>query len=211
MIKNSLITICILFFLALLSNIAHACSCSFQSLKDSFSSSDVVFIGKVVKNTTVKYAEVSMTLKESGTLETVKNPKWEKSIEKLRSITFEISEPFKGTTEKTFTLSSSYYTGNGSCSIPFKKGKSYLIFAHKTEPLLSKEESEQPKENWTSEMRLNAEADEFNKYLPPFAVSVCSYTGNLHSMAREVEAIRNFQKNGAWEQSEKQLPTRVIY
>ncbi|MBX7170598.1 MAG: hypothetical protein K1X72_06540 [Pyrinomonadaceae bacterium] len=196
MIKNILIAIGTLLVLVFSSNTANACSCSFQSLKDDFSSTDVVFIGKVIKNKTIKYAEVSMTLKESGTLEMVKNPKWEKTIEKIRSVTFEVSESFKGTTEKTFTLLSSYYTGGGSCGIRFKKDETYLIFAYKTQPLLSKEESEQPKENWTLEMQLNAEADEFNKYLPPFAVSVCSYTGNLIYMEKEVKAIRDFQKKG---------------
>lgn len=210
MIKNILIAICTFLILVFSSDTANACSCSFQSLKDAFSSTDVVFIGKVIKNKTVKYAEVSMTLKESGTLEMVKHPKWEKTIEKLRTVTFEISEPFKGATGKIFTLSSSYYTGNGSCGIPFKKGKIYLIFADKTQPLLSKEESEQPKENWTPEMRLNAEADEFNKHLPPFAVNVCSYTGNLVYLEKEVKSIREFQKNGTWEKSEKS-PTRLLY
>ena len=211
MIKNLFLTIYTFCFLLLLSQTAFACQCNFPSLKGAFSSSDAVFIGKVVKIKTIKYASVEMTLKQAGTLETVKNPKWEKSIEKLRSVTFEISEPFKGATEKTFTLSSSYYTGGGSCSIPFKKGESYLVFAHKTRALLSKEEYEQPKENWTLEMQLNAEADEFNKQLPSFAASICSYTGNLRTREKAVETIRDFQKNGAWGQSEERLPTRILY
>ncbi len=211
MIKNLFVTICTFCFLLFLSQTAFACFCDFPSLKGAFSSSDAVFVGKVIKIETVKYTSVSLLMKESGTLELLKTPRWEKSVEKLRSVTLEVSEPFKGVTEKTFTLVTAVYNGGGSCGVPFKKGESYLVFAYKTRSMLSKEEYEQSKENWTLEMRLKAEADEFNKQLPLFGTSICSNTGNLRFMQKAVDVIRGSQKNGAWKQSEEQLPTRIIY
>jgi hypothetical protein len=210
MIKNFLISICLFSFLVFLSSTAYACSCSFGSLRGTFSSSDAVFIGKVSKIEIVKKARVGLLMKESGTLELLKIPRWEKSFEKMQIVTLEVIEPFKGATEKTFTLITRVYNGGGSCGVPFKIGESFLVFADKTQPLLSKEETDQPKESWTLEMRLNAEADEFNKQLPPYQTNICMRTDRLRFMNEEIEEIRGFLKNGVWKE-EKQLPIRVIY
>ena len=142
-------------------------------------------------------------MKESGTLELLETPRWEKSIDKMRSVTLEIIEPFKGVTEKTIVLTTAVYNGGGSCGVPFKIGESYLVFAGKTQPMLSKEEIKQPKESWTLEMRLKAEADEFNKQLPPYETNICGKTNRLRFMKDEIEEIRNFLKNGVWKESER--------
>lgn len=143
-------------------------------------------------------------------MELLKTPRWEKSITKLQSVTLEVSEPFKSTTEKTFTLTTAIYNGGGSCGVPFKVGESYLVFAGKTQSILSEDEIKQPKESWTLETRLKAEANEFNKQLPPYKTSICSRTDNLRFMKEEIEAIRDFLKDGVWKESEQQLPTLII-
>jgi len=210
MVKNLPVIVCTFSFLLFLTQTAYACSCSLGSLKGTFSSSDAVFVGKVVKIKTVKEASVGLLMKESGTLELLETPRWEKSIDKVRSVTLEVIEPFKGAMEKTFTLITAVYNGGGSCGVSFKIGESYLVFADKTLPSLSKEEAAQPKDSWTLEMRLKAEADEFNKQLAPYATSICSRTDRLRLMKEEIGEIHNFLKNGVWKEKE-QLPTRVIY
>lgn len=155
-------------------------------------------------------ASVGLLLKESGTLELLETPRWEKSFEEMQSVTLEVTESFKGATEKTFTLISWVYNGGGSCGVPFKVGESYLVFANKTQSLLSKEDADKPKESWTLEMRLNAEADEFNRNLPSYQTNICMRTDRLRFMDEELKEIRNFLKNGVWKE-EKRLPTRVLY
>jgi hypothetical protein len=192
MTKNFLATVFILCLLSFLSQTAYACSCSFGSLRDTFFSSDAVFAGKVIKIETVEEASVGLILKESGKLKPLKNPRFEKSVRKLQSVTFEVIESFKGTKDNSFVLTTAVYNGGGSCGVPFKVGENYLVFAYKSRPMLSKEEAEQPKESWTLEMRLKAEADELNKQLPPYGTNICVRTDNLRFMKKEIEEIRNF-------------------
>lgn len=200
MLKNFLFAICTFSFFSFLSPASYACSCSFGSLRSAFSSANAVFIGKVNKIETLDKASVALILKESGTLKPLKNPGWEKSMRKVRGVTLEVVEPFKGATEKTFILTTEIYNGGGNCGIPFKVGESYLVFAYKTESRLSAEEAGRPKENWTLEMRLNAEADDFNKRLPPFQTSICARTDRLRFMSGQIEEIRGFLRNGVWKE-----------
>ena len=51
------------------------------------------------------------------------------------------------------------YNGGCTCGAQFNIGASYLVFAGKNRPMLSNEEAERPKEDWTLEMRLEADAD----------------------------------------------------
>ena len=201
MVKNPLLAICAFAFLLLASQTALACSCSYSNVKGVFSSSDAVFIGKVSKITTAKEASVGLLLKESGTLELLKTPRLEKSIYKVQNVSLEVIETFKGATEKNVVLYTSLIS-NGSCGVPFKVGESFLVFAGKTQPMLSKDEAVQPKENWTLEMRLKAEADKFNEKLPPYETSICSRTERLRFMKDELLEIHYFLKNGTWKEPE---------
>lgn len=211
MMKNLLLTTCALSFLLSLPQTARACFCSFiGGVESAFASSEAVFVGKVVKIKTVKEASVGLLVKESGTLETLKTPRWQKSIKNIRSVTLEIIELFKGDTVKTFVLTTEVYNGGGSCGVPFKVGESYLVFAHKSQPAFSMEEAAQAKENWTPELRLKAEADKFNEQLPPYQTNICTRTDRLRFMKEKIETIRGFLTTGVWKESEQQLPTRVV-
>ncbi len=210
MIKKFLFTACIFCLLLFLSQTSYACSCSFGSLRNTFFSSAAVFVGKVIKIETVEEASVGLILKESGARKPLKNPRLEKSMRKVQSVTLEVVESFKGKMDDSFVLTTAIYNGGGSCGVPFKVGESYLVFAYKTQPMLSKEETEKPKESWTQEMRLQAEADEFNEQLPPYGTNICVRTDNLRFMKEEVEEIRNFLKNNVWNESE-QIKMQVVY
>src|SRR5687767_14466683 len=101
MLKKSLVAICALTSVLGLAQTARACMCGISSVEGAFAGSDVVFVGKVVKITPVKEASVGLLMKESGTLELLKTPRWEKSVDKARSVTLEVGEAFKGVTTKT--------------------------------------------------------------------------------------------------------------
>ena len=213
MIKNFVITISSLSFLLFLFQSALACSCSFSdnlSAKVPFSSSDTVFIGKVLEIRNAGQATVFL-MNESDLLKLSESSKRRGFIvTKIQTVKLEVIEPFKGIKEKTVQLSQSFYNGGGSCGVNFKVGKSYLVFANKKQPMLSKDEAEQPKENWTKEMLLKSEADKFNEPLPPFETNICMRTDRLSFTKEEVQEIRSFQKNGVWIR-DKELPTRILY
>jgi hypothetical protein len=212
MIKNAIITVCTLFSLLLLTQIAQACSCSYGGgsiAKVSFSS-DAVFVGKVIE---IKKREQVIGFLPKGS-ETLRLPESAKRgrflLSQMQIVKFEVIEPLKGVTEKTIQLATAFYNGGGSCGVNFKSGESYLIFADKKRTMLSKEEEEQPKENWTEEMLLKSEADKFNAQLPPFETNICMSTGNLKYRKEVLEEIHNFLKNGVWN-SDKELPKRILY
>lgn len=80
-----------------------ACSCGFSSSCQKYNSADVVFVGKVIA---IK-----------------------KIVEDVYSVTFEISETFKGTNinEKINILS--IQNDGGGCGYRFEQDKTYLVFA----------------------------------------------------------------------------------
>jgi hypothetical protein len=195
MLKKSLVAICALTFVLGLTQTAFACMCGNSSVEGAFAGSDVVFVGKVVKITPVKEASVGLLMKESGTLESLKTPRWEKSVYKARSVTLEISEAFKGVTAKTIDVLTSVYDGGATCGVNFKLGESYLVYADKRRPELSAEQAKLSKESWTQEIRLKAEADKFNEKLPSLSTSICSRTEHLRWMKDEVDKVRQIAKN----------------
>jgi hypothetical protein len=91
MIKKSLIAFCALGFGLILSPSARACMCRISSAEGTFAGADVVFIGKVIKNRSAKEACLVMVVKEAGTLELVKDPKWEPSVDKVRRVILEVT------------------------------------------------------------------------------------------------------------------------
>jgi hypothetical protein len=211
MIKNFLVTLCTFAFFLFQSQNSHACFCSDFDAKISFLSAEVAFIGKVTEIRTSKKAKVVYSMPAvSDILKSRGNGRWEKSIDKVSIVKLEVIEPLKGITEKTFVLFTERYNGGGNCGVLFKTGKNYLVFANKTQSLLSKDKSMQPKASWTLEMRLEAEADKFNEQLPSYETDICAGTDRLSFMKEKLLEIRNFLKEGVWKEK-KQLPTRVFY
>ena len=136
MIKKSLLAFCAFSFALSWSQPVRACMCSISSAESMFATADVVFIGKVIKNRSAKESRPVMVMKESDTLELVKDPKWEQSFDKVQRVTLEVTEAFKGVTGNTVELVTNVYNGGGSCGVHFKVGESYLVYAHRRQPLL---------------------------------------------------------------------------
>jgi hypothetical protein len=75
-------------------------------------------------------------------------------------------------------------------------GESYLVYAHKRRSALSDDEVKLPKESWTQEILLKAEADKYNENLPSLSTSVCSRTEHLRWVKDEVDKVRELARNG---------------
>ncbi|HYY94847.1 MAG TPA: hypothetical protein VE713_10040 [Pyrinomonadaceae bacterium] len=158
-------------------------------MEGAFVTADIVFVGKVIKITPAKEAMATLLMKESGTLELLKTPRWEKYVEKARRVTLEVSEPFKGVAGKTVELVTAVYDGGGTCGVPFKKGESYLVYAYKRPPSLSENEAKLSKESWSQEIRLKAEVDNFNERLPPFETNTCTRTRHSRWTKKDINEI----------------------
>ena len=196
MLDKTLGAICVLTFVLGFTQTVHACLCGISSVEGAFAGSEVVFVGKVVKITPVKEASVGLLMKESGTLEFLKTPRWEKSVYKARSVTLEVVEAFKGVTTQTIDVLTSVYDGGATCGVNFRLGQSYLVYAHKRQSSLSNDEAKLPKESWTQDIRLKAEADKFNEKLPPLSTGICSRTEHLRWVRDEIDKVRQMAKNG---------------
>ena len=195
--KKSLIAICTLSIVLGLSQAALACLCGALTTEGAFASADVVFVGKVIKIAHAKEAGVGMLVKESGTLQTLKVPRWEKSVSSARIVTLEISEPFKGTSNQTIEVLTSVYDGGGTCGVNFRMGESYLVFAYKRRPELSPEEAKLPKAARTKEVQLKTEADKFNERLPILGTGICSGTAHMRWSKEDIDIIRGLIKQAA--------------
>ena len=145
MLKKTLIAICTLTYVLGFTQTARACFCGVTTVEAAFGGADVVFVGKIIKITSVKEASVGVVVKEAGTLELLKVPRWEKSVYKARSVTLEVVEGFKGVTTKTVDVLTYIYDGGGTCGVNFRLGESYLVYAHKRESSLSDDESKYQK------------------------------------------------------------------
>lgn len=153
MLEKTLGAICVLTFVLGFTQTVRACMCGISSVEGAFEGSEVVFVGKVVKLTPVKEASVGLLMKESGTLELLKTPRWEKSVYKARSVTLEVIEAFKGVTTQTIDVLTSVYDGGATCGVNFRLGQSYLVYAHKRQLSLSDDEAKLPKESWSEKFR----------------------------------------------------------
>src|SRR5689334_20999655 len=109
MIKDAVITICILSFLLLLSQNAQACSCSGGGVSAKFSfSSDVVFVGKVLGIKKAQQAIGFLTKEPDRKLpESARHGKF--LIWQMQIVELEVTEPLKGVTEKTIHLATAVY------------------------------------------------------------------------------------------------------
>ena len=176
---------------------ALGCMCGYATAEQTFRDAKVVFIGKVTKIVRTKTASVRLVLKESGTPELVKVPYWEKSTDDERVVTLEISETFKGTTDSTVSILTSVYDGGGTCGVNFKKGESYLVYAYERRPLLSSDQANLPRSQWTTEIELKASADQFNVRLPALETNLCTRTGHLRWSKEDIEEIRRVLKDNS--------------
>lgn len=176
--------------------LASACFCGYRDAVVAYGGAEVVFVGKVIKIKKTEQENVAMVVKEPDTLEPLKVPRWEKSSDSARIITFEIIESFKGNVEKTFQLLTFPYNGGANCAVNFKVGQSYLVYANHRVQELSPEEAAASKNQWTTEMEMKAEADKQNVRLPDFTTSICDRSGSMRSAQNDVDIIRLGLKNG---------------
>ncbi len=212
MLKKTVLAICVFTFVLGFTPTVRACVCGMSSVEGVFAESEAVFVGRVVKITAVKQASVGLLVKDSGTLELLKTSRWEKSVYKARSVTLEVVEAFKGVTTQTIDVLTSVYNGGGTCGVNFRLGESYLVYAHKRQASLSDGEAKLPKESWTQEIRLKAQADKINQKLPPLSTSICSRTEHLRWVRDEVDEVRRITKNGLprIEPDKDKKPARVL-
>ena len=173
---------------------ALGCFCGMITTEQAFQESKVVFVGRVTKIERAKEASVGLLMKESGTLELVKQPRWEKSKDGAQVVTLEVIEAFKGTTDRTVSIMTSIYNGGGTCGVNFKKGESYLVFALERQPQLSPEQANLPRDQWTTEIKLKASADEFNTRLPALETSTCIPTQHMRWATDDIKVIRRVLK-----------------
>lgn len=171
--------------------------CAYSTTEQIFRDAKVVFVGKVTKIARIKTASVGLVIKESGSLDVLKVPYWEKSTDDERVVTLEISETFKGTTDSTVSILTSAYNGGGTCGVSFKMGESYLVYAYERQPLLSSDQANLPRNLWTKEIELKASADQFNARLPALETNICARTGHLRWSREEIEEIRRVLKHNS--------------
>ncbi|MGQ0760830.1 MAG: hypothetical protein ACT4OT_02250 [Acidobacteriota bacterium] len=193
---KTLIAVFAVAFVLTAPSLARACMCGNTDAAGAFLSADVVFIGKVIKITHAKQASVGLLVKESGTLELLKVPRWEKSLDPARIVTLEVTDSLKGNAAKTFQLVTARYDNGATCGVNFKMGESFLVYAHKQRHELSADEAKIPKNEWSKEIKLKAEADRYNQRLPAFETSLCARTERMRWAKDDLDVIRDILKNG---------------
>jgi hypothetical protein len=200
MIRKSAIPIFALGLFLALPHTARACFCGNATVQTAFAGAEAVFIGKVVKIRTLKEASVGLSLKESGTLEVSKSGRWEKSVDKVQSVTLEVLEIFKGEKSETIELITSEYNGGGSCGVRFRRGEDFLVYAYKRKTVVASWQEPSAfdatvKENWTTVMQLSSEADKFNQRLPLLTTSICVRTERLRWAQPDIVELRLMVKD----------------
>lgn len=199
--KKSLLLLCSLPIILTFTQTARACFCGYRTVEVAFEGAPVVFVGKVIKISAAKQASVGFVVKESGTLEVSKAPRVEMSVRKMRIVTLEVTEAFKGVTSKTIEILSDVYNGGGNCGVNFKRGKSYIVFAHPRQPLEPDEELQTDQATRADEIRAQVEANKFNEKLPSLTTNICTLTSPLPFMTPEIDKIRRLAKERALNKS----------
>ena len=205
MLKRLLPMICALSLLTLPQS-ALACLCGSIDAEGAFLTASVVFVGKVVKIDHTKEASVGLLMKESGTLEVLKVPRWEKTDHRARVVTLEVIEPFKGISQKTVQILTAVYDDGATCGVNFRMGESYLVYAYNRRNELSDEQAKLPQEEWTREVRLKKAADKFNRRLPALGTTICARTENMWWAKDDVERILTILKNGSPDNRQTERP-----
>ena len=192
--ERLLIAVCAAGFMLGLPQLASACLCGSTDAQGAFLGADTVFIGKVTKIVRTKEASVGLTVKESGTLEVMKVPRWDKDVDGARVVTLEISETLKGPAHQTVDILTSIYDNGGTCGINFRLGESYLVYAYERRHELSADQAKLPKDQWTREIHLKAAADKFNQRLPALQTNICARTAHMKWAKDDVDIIRRILK-----------------
>lgn len=92
---------------------AHACSCVASSLEEQLQRADAVFSGEVVN------VEEDYSTSPSG------------GPPLLGPVTFKVEESWKGVSKEPVVVHG-YGEGGGDCSIQFREGKQYLVYAQRS-------------------------------------------------------------------------------
>lgn len=190
MFKKTFLLLASLGFLLGFTQTARACFCGYRPVEDAFASAEIVFVGKVIRISSAKRATVGFVVKESGTFEVRKTPRLEKSFDKARIVTLEVTEAFKGVSSKTIDILSDVYNGGGNCAVNFKRGESYLVFAHPRQPLYVDENLKVDQQSRADEIRMKDEANKFNEKLPSLTTNICVRTQFSRFATAEVEKVR---------------------
>ena len=187
MARTSLITICALSIVLGLSQTVRACECSLdsQNVEGVFVGADVVFTGRVIKVVSMRMASVGLVSPNFS--------EWKKFEDEVQSVTLEVAEAFKGVSSETIEVTTSVYSA-GSCGVQFEEGETYLVYAYERRPWLPVDKARQPKDTWTQELRVKADADKFNEGRPTLSTSICSRTAELRFREQEVDKIRQIIK-----------------
>ena len=191
MVKKTVALACALCLALCLPSAALGCECYDLSAVESYRLADAVLVGKVIKTARAKEARVGMVQKPRAGGTT--GWEWNRYEVDVQSTTLEIGEAFKGVMGATVEVTS-IVESPGSCGVGFREGESYLVYASKARPLLKGDAAKLPKERWTEEMRLKAEADEWNAKLPALATGMCLRTAELSVRAEDVNEIRRLIK-----------------
>ena len=182
MIKKTFALTCALGLVLCLPRPSLGCECDGRNAAEAFAAADAVFVGKVVKTAPAKEARVGMS-----------NDSWNKYVIEAQSATLEVGETFKGVTGGRVKVVSGVKSPK-SCGVGFEEGESYLVYAVRRRHLLREDAAGLPKESWTREMLLSAEADEQNAKLPPLATSTCLRTAESSARAEDLSEIRRIVK-----------------
>ncbi len=192
--KKLLLLVCALTLVLGVPEITSACMCDYVDAQDAFLSARLVFVGKVTNIVAGREAGVGLLMKESGALELLKQPRWEKSTDKVQIVTLEITEAFKGMTDKTINIVTAVYDHGATCGVNFKIDETYLVYAYERRRELTTEQTNLPKNEWTKEVKLKWQADKFNERLPAFGTSICSRTERMLWAKDDVDMIRRILK-----------------
>ncbi len=189
-----MIAVCAPILVFPLSQAAAACLCKVMTAESAFYGANVVFVGKVIRVKTAKEASVSLIVKRSGAAEMLKTPVWEKSLGSVRIATLEVSDAFKGVTDKTIEVSTSVYDGGGTCGVNFKVGETYLVYAYNRMPELTADQAKLPRATRTKEIQFKAAADKFNEHLPLLETGICSRTRQTRWAQEDLDTIHSILK-----------------
>ncbi len=161
-----------------------ACSCIPTAPCESFGSSDVVFVGKVVG------AKYQTTVDDYETVDV--GTANERSVSKkvtydVGEIYFEVIEAFQGIeTGSRVTINSG--TGGGDCGYWFKRGETYAVFANRENSTES---------SGISSLTYNGAGNQLKPDANRLWTTICSGTREIKNAEETLEYLRNLPEAGS--------------